>query len=335
MERSFPLTALRLRFTLTVRTPLRLGEWQAGSNLRGALLQVMNRATCALSPIPFDQRRAVDPHHVENCPVCWLVLANEHPSEERRGYVLAPPLPTPTSLHPGEQFDFTITLFGEATRYLPYFVLAVPEIGHLGVGPGRGRFELHSIHAEGVPPLDGLPAESWPVLSPGERVVRPPSQLLDHAQVVEMARAWLGATGQKGMRWRFRFLTPLRLIWEERLVKSPDFVIFFTRLLERLDVLAMQFAAAPRRPVEERQQLYDLAARVRLVSDSSTWVEVQSGSQRLGRPTPIGGLVGEAVYSAPTEVWQELLPWLIWGTITQVGKNAVKGNGVFRISQIS
>ena len=39
---------------------------------------------------------------------------------------------------PGERFEFGLTLFGRALQFLPYFVLAVPEMGRLGVGPGRG-----------------------------------------------------------------------------------------------------------------------------------------------------------------------------------------------------
>jgi len=34
---------------------------------------------------------------------------------------------------------------------------------------------------------------------------------------------------------------------------------------------------------------------------------------------------------APVEVWREPLPWLLWGEITQVGKDTSKGNGVYRL----
>jgi hypothetical protein len=47
IDQSFPLTALRLRFTCAAETTLHLGGLRAGSNLRGALVNVMRRATCA------------------------------------------------------------------------------------------------------------------------------------------------------------------------------------------------------------------------------------------------------------------------------------------------
>jgi len=311
----FPLTALRLRFTCQAQTPLHLGGLRAGSNLRGALVNVMRRATCAGDPS--------DAAHLAACPVCWLVAANDHPGQERRGYVLTPPLEIADSLKTGSLFDFHITLFGEAARYLPYFVLAVPEAGRVGIGPGRGGFALKSIHAER--PL----VEDWPVLKQGENVVHPPTQSIDHAEIQHKAES---LAAQVGTRLQLTYCTPLRLILEERLLKSPDFGVIFNHILRRLDELSTQHCGGNGRPFEERQRLWELANRVRLVESGAHWVDVQSGSSRTGQPTWISGLLGPATYSAPVEVWRELLPWLLWGEIAQVGKDTAKGNGVYRLN---
>jgi hypothetical protein len=37
------------------------------------------------------------------------------------------------------------------------------------------------------------------------------------------------------------------------------------------------------------------------------------------------------VYAATFNVWRALLPWLLWGAVAQVGKDVVKGNGVYDI----
>jgi len=346
----FPLTSLRLRFHCVAESPIQLGGLRAGSNLRGALVNVMRRATCAGDPS--------DAAHLAICPVCWLVAANDHPGQERRGYVITPPLPEDPkgfsrfpsadtiqlltfpgdfspqaktfrvfeNLEPGATFDFHITLFGDAVRYLPYFVLAVPETGRTGVGPGRGRFALKTIHAEH--PL----AEDWTVLKEGENIVRPPAQPVAHADILQAAEKFAGSLGDGSARLRLDFLTPLRVILEERLLKSPDFGAIFNHILRRLDELAVQHAGGAERPLEERQRLWDLANRVRLVESQAGWVDVRSGSSRTGQPTWISGLVGPAWYSAPVEVWRELLPWLLWGEITQVGKDTSKGNGVYQLN---
>lgn len=48
--------------------------------------------------------------------------------------------------------------------------------------------------------------------------------------------------------------------------------------------------------------------------------------------TPLSGLVGSATYTAAD--WRPLLPWLIFGQGIQVGKSAVRGNGVYSIARL-
>ena len=323
---SFTLTALRLRFHCAVKTPIHFGGLRAGSNLRGALVNVMRRAACPEAPLLVGEAEEVRSAHLAVCPVCWLVAANDHPGQERRGYVITPPLAIGESLEPGAAFDFHLTLFGEALRYLPYFVLAVPEAGRTGLGAGRGRFALKSIHAEH--PL----YEDWIVLKQGENVVHPPADSITHADIQQAAEALAIRLGTSPARLRLDFLTPLRIILDERLLKSPDFGAIFNHILRRADELAVQYCGGVERPLAERQRLWELAKRVSMVESQTRWAEVSSGSNRTGQPTWISGLVGSACYSAPLEVWRELLTWLLWGEIVQVGKDTTKGNGVYRLN---
>jgi hypothetical protein len=313
----FPLTFLRLRFTCEAITAIRLDGYRAGSNLRGALLNVMRRATCVGNPD--------DPAHVAVCPVCWLAAANENPGRERRGYALVPPLRPPKILSSGERFTFRITLFGDAARYFPYFVLAVPEAGRVGVGIGRGQFILREIYSE------HLLGEDWEVLKEGDTVVHPPPNRDGHEKVLQKSEILLNTLPPAGARVTLRFHTPTRLIYEKRLMKSPDFGVLFARLLERLDRLAIQHAGGETRSQEARERLWNAADRVRLVEDATQWVEISSGSRRTGRRTWLSGFVGEATYAAPKDVWKILFPWLVWGEMIQVGKDTAKGNGVYSL----
>jgi hypothetical protein len=317
-------TTTHLRFVCEATTPVRLDGWRAGSNLRGALGNVMQRAYCA-----GDRR---DPEHAAICPVCWLLAANEKPGQERRGYALVPPETSgPESNEPdayalGQRFEFGLTLFGSALRYLPYFILAMPEIGRLGVGAGRGQFSLKQVWA-----VDPFSAERDCLLAEGETMVKSPHLKLTDECVTREAET-IAQTTQSG-KLTVKFSTPMRLVVDGQLLKAPDFGVFFARLLKRLDELNEQFGDGARRPLDEVQSLQALANQVRLMESDTRWVEVWSGSSRRGDRTPIGGLVGRATYSAPAEVWRPLLPWLVWGVATQVGKDTVKGNGVFRIQE--
>ena len=321
----FPLTLLHLRFVLEARTLVRLSGYNAGSQLRGALGNVMRRAYCAEAH--RTNGRTPLPNHAAACPVCWLLAANEHPGEERRGYALIPPLNPPEACAPGERFSFGLTLFGSALRFLPYFVLAVPETGREGAGTGRGQFALRQVWA-----ADPLSGDHQPVLAEGESLVHSPTRAMVHAQVLAAANQ-LGErlNGRGNALITLNFLTPMRLIEDRQLLKVPDFGVLFKRLLRHLDDVARQHCEGTRRAEDEVNALQALADRVQLMEAQTRWVDVWSGSTRRGTATPMGGFVGKATYSAPVEVWRPLLPWLLWGQATQVGKDTVKGNGVYEV----
>lgn len=307
------LTLTHLRFDCTARERIHLGGFSAGERLRNALTAVMLRAGCAEGGL---QPSAA---HAAACPVCWLLASQADPGEVRRAYSLVPPVPAPQILEPGQDFSFTLTLYGEGIRYLPYFVLAVPVMGDVGVGPGRGPFALRAISA-----LDPLTGRQQIVLLPGEQVVRIPNLLV---------RFPPPEPAPQGNRLIIDFLTPLRLIYRlgerETLLKIPTFDIFFQRMLERIDELGRQYAGAERRPADQIEALNAAARSVRLVEQHTQWIDLFTYSGRKGTSTPMGGLVGSAEYYS--EQWLLLLPYLRFGQAVQVGKLTVKGNGVFSI----
>jgi hypothetical protein len=144
-------------------------------------------------------------------------------------------------------------------------------------------------------------------------------------------------------RLTLTFLTPLRLVDGGRLVHAFAPRPFLQRLHERLDQLALAYgeaasiaparggapgdgeAAAP----GERRTLLTLADKVRVVADDTRWVDVVGYSSRQGRRLPIGGLVGAVTLAGPLGPLRESL---VWGSLIHVGKNAVKGDGWYRVA---
>ncbi len=108
----FSLTATHLRFVCEALTSVRLSGYNAESQLRGALGNVMRRVYCAAYPPSPKRGEGLgvrgDPAHTATCPVCWLLAADEHPGEERRGYTLLPPLNPPDCYAPGERISFGV-----------------------------------------------------------------------------------------------------------------------------------------------------------------------------------------------------------------------------------
>jgi len=325
-------TVHRFWFTVEVQTPLELPPWP-GSALRGALLGALRRHYCIAPDDP-------DPGHSMRCPVCWL-MAREDP-QWRWGRTPARPYtidldPVHHALghryQPGERFGFGVTLFGVAINLLPYLILAVPEMGRIGVGRRltenrgrRGQFTLHQVEA--VHPLTG---EREMVLAPGSRTVHTPTLAVTNRDVMAHYETLLPQVQENG-QLQVRFLTPTRLVHQKHLVKVPEFRPLFGRALDRIEALYSMYGerrdssqVPGMEPIMDVPGWLQNAEEVQLVKFDVQWVDLKSGSRRIGRVTPTGGFIGKAIYK--TNHWEDFLPVLLWAQVVHVGKDAVKGNG--------
>lgn len=325
-------TATHFRFEVEALTPLAFDDY-TGSALRGGLVTALQRNFCPVN----DQ---ADAAHQAICPVCWLLSHEATPGDSRRPYAIEPLLGEQRSFVPGERFRFGLTLFGQAVSLFPYLVLAVPRMGNDGIGrkiltPGpspsqgergwrRGRFVLRTI--EEVNPLT---ATRRTLMGEGQQMVQTPQNPVSSAQVQAAAERATERLRANGGRLGLRFLTPTRIVQERKLVHEPHFRPLFQRLLERVNELQRTFGHAMEPP--PWQELLALADQVTLSQDDTGWWDVQGRSSRLEREQQLGGFIGQATYTAPPEVWPPLLPWLIWGMSTHVGKNAVKGSGWYSL----
>ncbi len=315
-------TAHLLRFECEAVEPLRLNE-HTGSAIRGAFYHAlwngfcMNRQARACGECPL----------VATCPVAFLVSTLNQQSERGadvpRPYTVQPPLDGKTDYAPGETLSFGLTMFARALTLFPYVVLAVQRLENGGLGKRveengrrRGTFKVRRVWAEN--PLSG---ERRPVLQQGETMVQVPDIPVTNEQISKLANQQIA-----NQRVTVEFLTPLRLVEGGQLVKRIAFRPFVQRLHGRLTQLSAEYSDTPL--ADDFREVMAVACAVRVVQDETRWVELESYSTRLGRSTPIGGLVGRVTFEG------ELAPfihWLIWGQFTHVGKDAVKGNGWYRI----
>ena len=316
-------TVYHLRFTVEAETTIEMGEFK-GSALRGAWQSHLRTLYCA-------ERDSTDPLHATLCPVCYLLSREADPRDNRRPYAFEPPLTPQTVFQPGETFAFGISMFGTTIQFLPYIVLSVQQMGQtqglgkpIHAGYRRGRFRL--VRIEETNPLTGA---SEVLFEAGNPVVRMPRLPVTPEQIAAASEALSRALATRDNRLTVEFLTPTRIVQDERLAHRPDFVPLMARLVDRIGTLRSQFASDPPVSYEEKGSLLALANDVECVRDETMWWDVKGHSTRLGRAQPLGGFVGRATYRA--KEWAPLLPWLLWGASTHVGKNAVKGEGWYRL----
>ncbi len=324
------LMIFRLRFLLRVLDLLGLDP-QSGSALRGAYFHALLKRFCAM---PQEPACATCPIN-RQCPVATLVapMRDETPRgrDVPRPFALRPPLlPAQHAegvvLKPGEDFTFELILIGAVAQLFPYVVQAALSMESDGVGRyingHRGRFTVERIEA--VAPGDAPPV---PLYQRDQPKARMPDAAITPAQITARASAL------PVDRLRLRFMTPMRLVAQGKLVHTPDPAVLLARLAERLDALERAYLPVPQGvsapPASGRWRAVAQDAQVAVEEVDTHWVDIQSHSTRQGHATPIGGFVGTATFTGNLAL--SLREMLVWGELLHVGKDVVKGNGWYVI----
>ena len=319
------LTLHQLEVTIEALTPLSLDPYY-GSALRGAFFHALWSRFCANHEV---ETCYACPLH-EACPVSSLVapLRDESPRgrDIPRPYIITPPYRENGRYELGEKCTFMFTLIGNASKLYPYVIRAFQEMERNTLGHPlqelqgqRGRFQVNEIYV--VHPFTHQRACLWQ-----RGVARPEKLQLSITTNDISARA-------KQLPSDFltiHFLSPMRLIHEEHVLRKPDLGVLVLRIAQRLEQIQQEYGS-----VEEssfgREWYLSLKSHIneiRLESDRTRWVDIHSYSSRQRRAMPIGGLVGKASFSGSLTHLHELL---IWGELLRAGKNIVKGAGFYRI----
>lgn len=316
------LTTYHFLFTTEVITPLGFDE-HSGSALRGSFFNAVWERFCNNKSSPTC---AVCPLHTM-CPVSSLVAPlreeNQRGRDIPRPYVMLPPMGQ--RHEPGSQLSFGITLFGTIVQLFPYIIMASRVLESTGLGRKldenrgqRGKFKIKQI--ESYNPIND---ERQIVYQQGKPKVDVPVVTVTTADVSKRAQSL--PTDE----FTLNFLTPTRILTREKLVHHAAFLPLVQRLLERLTALEQAYGIEEAHGLTTRwRELVELANQIECSDDNTHWEEVQSYSRRQLRATPIGGIQGKATFKGDLAPFRELL---VWGELIHVGKNAVKGNGWYRI----
>ena len=328
------LTVHCLEIVTEAATPLAFDTY-CGSALRGAFFRALwgrfctNREApvCSLCPL------------VTACPVADLVapLRDEatHGQDIPRPYVISVPYQEKNRYEQGESFTFGFTLIGTSTKLFPYVIRSFQEMEKSSLGRPlpelqgrRGQIKIREIRA--YHPFTGEQKVLWEKES--NCPIKPQlyvtsDDIIEHAE--DLPRDHI----------TIHFLTPTRLIFDDRLVKHPSLRVLTLRLAQRFTLLQDEYSNGGRELEEEGprstsssrefyQQIEKQTHDIRMINDETHWVDILSYSARQRKTTPIGGFIGRASYEGDITHLRELL---VWGEVLHVGKNIVKGNGMYRI----
>jgi hypothetical protein len=318
------LPILPVRIATRILSPMQLPA-NSGSSLRGAFGASLKGLVCVYPQLP-------------RCAPCPMLQACAYPylfeTQAPAGQIgtagfedLPRPYVIRSSLgerhaRPGDTLTWCVTLIGRAIPHLSYFVLAWQEMGRIGLGRERGRFELRHVEA-----LDLNGDSSETLYDRESNRLHPPSRVIQGDQLT----SWLSAPGERRLAalrsLEVRFLTPTLLKHGGQPVSEPQFHLLWRSLQRRLSVLRLAHGAG--RPEVDFEESIRLAEDIRLTHWSGQDLEWLRFSRRQGRRVPMGGFVGVARYAG------DLAPFLSalkLGSLVGVGHNCTFGQGHYEIS---
>lgn len=243
-------------------------------------------------------------------------VSDDHPHAAKyktppRPYIIVPPLTRKRLFYPDEIFAFDITLVGTSNKYLSYFILAFIEMGKMGLGRNRGRFDVVTVEA--------IDAD-------------------DAAQQVFCGRT--GALKQIASEIRYEtfentmrapnkitifFETQARIKQHDKLAPDIPFQLLIDRLSERAFLLAHFYCGAE---LADHMAFTEPAGTVETVADDLKWGDWKRYSGSHKTEMTWGGWQNIITYKGN---FQKYFPLLKAGEYLHVGKAATFGLGKYRV----
>jgi len=322
MEAPFTLPDLaftRLRMTMRLLENASLPAHK-GALFRGGFGYAFQRATCRERCWGCASACASE----QICPYRW-VFETPHPPGVAQLHDLQD-IPRPFALRlgsdqrtryqAGEALEFGLAIFGRGIDYLPYFLFGFARLGELGLGAGRAQARLERAEV-----LDPWSPVGTVVYQDGRAISPPTLPRIDGPTILARAAALPPSL-------HLRIEAPLRVKAGGAFITRLDLPALVRALAWRLDALATFHSSGPW-PVSQRG-LADMARSVRVEQEQVRWEDWERRSDHRSGPQRIqmGGIVGSATLHA---VPVELRAMLLAGTIANVGKASVFGNGALTV----
>lgn len=303
----------KFNFILEALDTLGLPDYK-GSTFRGGFGNSFKKVVCALKRSDCQdcllKIRCVYAYIFETSPPeATEVMGMNKYEKVPHPFVIEPPEEKQRIYNPGEKLSFSLLLIGRAVDYLPYFIYAFDELGNIGLGKGRGKYRLLSVHEK-----------ETLAYSIEDKTLRP---TLVSEQLLPDAVSFDSALEEVSLS----FLTPARIVYQRELVSDLEFHILLRSLLRRLCLLHY-FHCENSEPMWDHKLLISEAGKVVTGSSFLQWHDWERYSARQGVRMKLGGVVGDITYKSVPEGF---LPILKAGELFHVGKGTSFGLGKFAI----
>lgn len=346
MQQTFQLS--RFRFTIKTLEEAVFPAYK-GSAFRGGFGYVFKKVACTQRDTTCDtcllKSTCVYSYVFETPPPKDSEILRLYPRVPHP-FVIEPPLDKRLAYPPGSELTFHLVLIGRAIDYLPYFIYTFIELGNTGIGhsPVAAGFSLRKKRSKyTLTSVEGLNEQDDPTLiythesktilanppiirftlSPGEECsVGACSDVLADEKNVALGLA---------PTLRLRFLTPVRIKYNESLTDQLPFHVLTRNLLRRIS--ALSYFHCGERLDWDFKGLIERAKEVETLSSDLRWTDWERYSTRQGQKMRLGGVVGTVKYRSETKMLTRFLPLVELGQHIHVGKGTSFGLGWYEVMQ--
>ncbi len=233
-------------------------------------------------------------------------------------FIIEPPLEKRHGYTPETEVTFGLILIGRAIDYLPYFIYTFDELGKIGIGKGKVRYELKYVFCGDKTIYDSE-----------DKTLKPFSPILLNLEspFLNLQSRILNPDNSKFKLLKIRFLTPTRILYNGHLTLDLEFHILIRNLLRRIALLSYFHCGGE--PSEwDFKGIIEKAKEVKIKERNLRWYDWERYSTRQDTRMKMGGFVGDITFGGNTEPF---MPLIKAGEVLHVGKGTAFGLGKYEI----
>ena len=231
-------------------------------------------------------------------------------------FVITPPLEEKRNYQEGETLCFELTLIGKSIDYLPYFIYTFDELGRIGIGKGKGKYQLEEVKAINI----GERLET--IYSGKDKILKNAYKIMTINSLQPLGLL----TSTSASTLNLVFLTPTRLKFDGKLSPTLEFHILFRNLLRRISLLF--YFHCDKELDLDFKGLIERSREVKVQKEKLSWFDWERYSSRQETKMMMGGFIGSITFEGDLEPF---LPFLLLGECVHVGKGTSFGLGKYEI----
>ncbi len=290
-----------------------------GSTFRGGFGNAFKRIVCTLKnkecPDCILKEKCVYSYVFETSPHSDTAIMRKY-EKIPHPFIIEPPDDKRQSYNSGDEIRFNLILIGRAIDYLPYFIYTFEELGKIGIGKGRGGFELQDVSCDGEVIYDSKSKTLKTVK--GEK-------LLDIS--VDTMEEDMASQTSPCSNLSLSFLTPARIKYNSHLILDLEFHILIRHLLRRIAILSY-FHCGIDTSGWDFKGIIEMAKKAKVKESRLKWDDWERYSARQDARMKMGGFVGEITFEGNIAPF---MPLIKAGEILHIGKGTSFGLGKYEI----